>query len=132
MGGPFILQQNRRTLAFIIAEIGTMLGIARERRQFGRKMPRDIGGIGEPQILIGLEPAKAVADQHAEPQLLAGVRASAMRGRSEEADSRPRITFSEYGLAKIFICHSRRPMTVREDERHDILRREGKMGRENV
>src|SRR3546814_20513182 len=39
-----------------------VLAIADQRRQLGREMPRDRRRIGEPLILIGLEPAERIAD----------------------------------------------------------------------
>lgn len=46
MRGRVILQKDRRTLTFIIAQVGTMLGIAGKRRKLGREMARDLGWIG--------------------------------------------------------------------------------------
>src|SRR3546814_18797337 len=84
MRRPFVVQQDRWALPFVIAEIRAVLRIAGERGQFGRKRPGDLGRIGEPQIIIGLKPYQAVADEHAAPDLLAEVRARPMRSRSQK------------------------------------------------
>src|SRR3546814_10974283 len=82
----FASEQNRGALAFIIAKIGTVLAVACERGEFGREAARDLGWIGEPQILIGLEPAETVADHDAATHPVGDIGAGAMRGRAQKTD----------------------------------------------
>src|SRR3546814_2734950 len=93
--------------------------------QFGRKRPGDLGRIGEPQILIGLQPSQAVADEHAAPDLLAEVRARPMRSRSQKAYRRARLAFGENGLPKIRFRHPLHAVALRKDARCDVFFWEG-------
>src|SRR3546814_15946654 len=56
-------KEHRWTLPLEIAEIGTVLSIARERREIRREVPRDFGRIGQPLVFIGLEPAETVRSE---------------------------------------------------------------------
>src|SRR3546814_3424984 len=87
----FASEQNRGALAFIIAKIGTVLAVACERGEFGREAARDLGWIGEPQILIGLEPAETVADHDASAGTGAhcGCQGVASAEAANSADDRP-------------------------------------------
>ena len=95
--GHLVLQQDRGALAFVIAKVGAVLGVADQRRELGREVPRDRRRISEPLVLIGLEPAKAVADDRAPADLAAGIAAGAMKRRTRgtgapsRARARPRI-----------------------------------------
>src|SRR5690348_13095923 len=130
--GHVVAQQDRRTLAFIIAEIGPMQLIAHERRQSRGKMPRDRRRVDEELVLVGLQPAKAVADDHAGAWLRGAVRAGAVQGRTEKEEGRARIHFrrerkraihAPFRLSKMALRphHSRAVLrAIRRERPHDV------------
>src|SRR3546814_14917240 len=78
------LFQDRRASALVIAEVRAVLAIADQRRQLGREMPRDRRRIGEPLILIGLEPAERIADHQPSADVRSPVGAGAVPRPSVE------------------------------------------------
>src|SRR3546814_20942360 len=99
-----------------------MLRIAGEGGELGRECPGDLGRISEPEIFIRRQPAKAVADQHAPPDLFRDIRSRAMRGRPEEADRRAGLAFGAFGKPEIRFRHARFAVALREAARCAIVR----------
>ena len=58
-------EQDGRALPVIIAEIGAVLLVADQRGKLGIECAGHLGRIGQPLVLIGLQPAEAVADDDA-------------------------------------------------------------------
>src|SRR3546814_14211828 len=121
----FASEQNRGALAFIIAKIGTVLAVACERGEFGREAARDLGWIGEPQILIGLEPAETVADHDAATHLVGDIGAGAMRGRAQKTDRGARLARCDNRFARVRLRPALRAMAVRIDVRPPLFRSQG-------
>jgi len=69
--GDLIAKQDRRAFTIVIAEVRTVLGIANECREARRKGPGHLRRLGEPLVLVGLEPSKTVADDRSAPDLVA-------------------------------------------------------------
>src|SRR3546814_19474310 len=92
-----ILEQYRRALPFVIAEIGAVLRITGERGDSRRKSPGILGRTGHPHIQIWLPPSPSVAYEPAAPALLSKVRDRPVRVRTPTADRSPRLHLRKTG-----------------------------------
>ena len=99
--GNIVAQQDRWALAFVIAKIGPVLTIARKLGKFCGKFPRDFWRIGEPKILVGLEPAKTVTDHHRTAHVPGQIRSRSVHRRSEKANGIARLTFGRDWRAEL-------------------------------
>src|SRR3990167_1214109 len=87
-----LAQDNRRTLALEVPEVGAVLCVACKRGQLGREGLCDIWRIGQPEVFVRLEPAKAVADDHCAADRLRPVGTGSVNRRAQKADCRTGIT----------------------------------------
>src|SRR3546814_2391412 len=71
------------------------------RGQGRREIARDVGRIGQPEVLIRLQPSEAVANHDPPPHIAGDIGAGAVRGRAQKADCGARLAFSEIGRAHV-------------------------------
>src|SRR3546814_6794096 len=115
-------------LALEITEIGPVLDIARERREICRELLRHLGGISEPLILVGLQPAKTVADDNAAPNRAAPVFTRAVKGRAEKDDRIARLRLrDDRRLGRLF-DERLKPVAPRPDQCRPV--RFGELGQD--
>src|SRR5690606_23553048 len=96
------MQEYRRTLSFIIAEIWSVLCISCKFGKMRLKVLRDMRRVGKPEIFIRLQPTQTVTDQDAASDIIRPVRAGSMDRRAEKADRRPRQAFCDNRFGELF------------------------------
>src|SRR3546814_14237276 len=79
-----VAQQDRGALAFDIAEVRAVLGVADQRGQRGREAPCDLRRIDQPLQFEWLQPAETIADDDPAPGHCADISTAAVQCRPQE------------------------------------------------
>lgn len=115
------VEEDRRALALEIPEIGAVLNIADQFREFAREAARDMGWIGQPLVFIRLEPTKAVADDDAAANGGALISAGSVERRAEKDDRIAGLGFGDNPRPRSRISHRSRSVAAGPDQRRPVF-----------